>query len=250
MNQVFFISFFDPIEQFAFMGTNITSLKIFSWTGPNLYLLGSALLLMWAFESSLSSSKSVLRFALQRLIFFTREIVLATITMHNQRYYLFLLFLFLLLLLNNLVGLLPYSYTVTSSLVYAFSMSIMAVGGITLIGFERFGLHFFDRFVPAGVPYVIISLLVVIEIISYVMRFFSLAIRLFANMVSGHILIKILISAAWYLLSTLSGLTVFAFIISALCLIIFVLELFIAFLQAYVFTFLTAVYLSEVIALK
>ena len=116
--------------------------------------------------------------------------------MHNQRYYLFLLFLFLLLLLNNLVGLLPYSYTVTSSLVYAFSMSIMAVGGITLIGFERFGLHFFDRFVPAGVPYVIISLLVVIEIISYVMRFFSLAIRLFANMVSGHILIKILISAA------------------------------------------------------
>jgi len=126
-------------------------------------------------------------------------------------------------------------------------MSILAVGGITVIGIERYGMHFLDRFLPAGVPYLIVPLLMVIEIISYFMRFFSLAIRLFANMVSGHILIKILISASWSLLSLVSGVSFFAIAISGLCLVIFVLELFIAFLQAYVFTFLSAVYLSEVV---
>jgi len=139
---------------------------------------------------------SLIRFFLLKAFFFIRDIIIATIALVNQRYYVFLLFLFLTLLLSNLAGLLPYSYTITSSLVYAFTMSILAVGGITVIGVERYGMHFLDRFLPVGVPYLIVPLLMVIEIISYFMRFFSLAIRLFANMVSGHILIKILISAS------------------------------------------------------
>ncbi len=188
---------YDPIEQFALTNNDtFVTLPMFQVTGANSYFWGLSFLLIIFLEIGLSSRFLVARFFLLKIFLFVREIVASTITLINQRFYIFLICLFLTLLVSNLTGLLPYSYTVTSSLVSAFTLSFLAVGGIVVIGGERYGVHFLDRFLPAGVPYLIVPLLMVIEIISYLMRFFSLAIRLFANMVSGHILIKILISAS------------------------------------------------------
>ena len=103
-------------------------------------------------------------------------------------------YLFLFILFSNFVGVIPFSYTTTSLLILPFFLSITFFGGIVFITIRKFKFKFFSGFLPSGVPFLIAPFLIVIEFISYFMRFFSLAIRLFANMLSGHILIKILIS--------------------------------------------------------
>lgn len=105
-------------------------------------------------------------------------------------------YLFLFILLSNFVGMLPFSYAVTSLLVLPFFLSITFFGGVFLITVRKYKLVFFAGFLPSGVPAPIAPFLIVIELVSYIMRGFSLAIRLFANILSGHILIKILISVS------------------------------------------------------
>jgi len=102
-------------------------------------------------------------------------------------------FLFTFLLVSNLVGMIPYSYTVTSSLILTFFISTSFFVGINLIGFYHNRSLIFKTFLPGGSPILIAPLLILIEAISYISRIFSLSIRLFANMMSGHALLKILI---------------------------------------------------------
>ena len=115
------------------------------------------------------------------------------------------------------------------------------------MGFQRHGLSFFDLFLPNGAPFALAPFLVVVEIISFIARLFSLAIRLFANIMSGHTLLKILAGFGWILLIKLASLLGFVPVI-----VVFVitgLEIVIAFLQAYVFTVLSAIYLNEALQL-
>lgn len=144
----------------------------------------------------------------------------------------------------------PYSFTVTSHIVVTFTLSLSIFIGVTLIGLKIHGLHFFSFFVPQGAPKLLLPLLVVIEAISYTARAFSLAIRLFANMMSGHTLLKIIASFGWTLI-TMGGiaLPLLSVIPIALILAITGLEIGIAFLQAYVFTILTCIYLNDTIHL-
>jgi F-type H+-transporting ATPase subunit a len=159
----------------------------------------------------------------------------------GKKYFPFVLTLFVFILLCNTLGLVPYAFTPTSHIIVTFSMAIVVFLGVTVIGFVRHGAHFLSFFVPKGVPGWLLGLLVPIEIISYFVRPFSLSIRLFANMLAGHTMLKVF-GGFVVMLGILAGWAPLAFIVALTGL-----ELIIAFLQAYVFTILTCLYLNDAI---
>jgi ATP synthase subunit 6 len=163
----------------------------------------------------------------------------------GQQFFVFIFVLFLFILVSNIIGMVPFSFTITSHIFQTFSLGLSVTIAITIIGFFYHGLHFFSLFLPQGAPKILAPLLVFIEVVSYVSRAFSLSIRLFANMMSGHTLLNIMtgfilkmFSKSFFLM--LVSLIPF-FIISAIIL----LELGIAVLQAYVFVILFCIYLND-----
>ncbi len=160
----------------------------------------------------------------------------------GRQYFPFLFTLFMFVLLGNLLGLIPYGFTYTSHIIVTFAMAALVFLGVTIIGIVRHGWHFLGFFVPHGVPWVLLLILVPIEVLSYFIRPFTLSIRLFANMMAGHTMLAIFggFVAAMGLLGILP--------LSVDVLLIF-LELLVAVLQAYVFTILSCLYLRDAIHL-
>ncbi len=161
----------------------------------------------------------------------------------GRKYFPFVFSLFMFILFANLIGLIPYGFAVTSHIVVTFAMAAFVFLGVTVIGIIRHGPRFLKLFVPSGVPMVMIPILFPIEVVSYLSRPFSLAIRLFANMMAGHTMMVVFASfvvplgfvAGWAPLGVDMALMAF--------------ELLVAFLQAYVFTILTCLYLNDAIHL-
>ncbi|MBN8938047.1 MAG: F0F1 ATP synthase subunit A [Rhizobiales bacterium] len=152
--------------------------------------------------------------------------------------------LFMFVLIANLVGLIPYTFTVTSHIIVTFLLAMLVFLTVVVYGFAAHGMHFFRLFVPSGVPGYVLPLVVVIEVISFLSRPISLSVRLFANMLAGHIALKIF---AGFVASMLgAGIwAIFAPLPLALAVGLTALELLVAFLQAYVFTILTCIYLND-----
>lgn len=156
-----------------------------------------------------------------------------------RTYFPFVLTLFVFILFANVLGLIPYSFTVTSHIVITLALALVVFIGATIIGFIRNGFGYLKLFVPSGVPVLLLPLVVVIEIVSYFIRPMSLSIRLFANMMAGHMMLKVMagfvvmlgVTAGWLPLAAMVGLMG--------------LELLVAALQAYVFALLTCMYLSD-----
>jgi F-type H+-transporting ATPase subunit a len=167
----------------------------------------------------------------------------------NEIYVPFIYSLFFFVVLANLVGNVPYSFAFTSSAIVAMGLSVMIFLGVTILGFMRHGIHFFSFFVPAGTPLALVPLLALIELISYFARAFSLGVRLFANIVAGHTLLKILSGFLYPALT--SG--ILLFFVTLLPMAIFIalvgLEIAVSLIQAYVFTILTCSYLKDAIEL-
>jgi F-type H+-transporting ATPase subunit a len=155
---------------------------------------------------------------------------------------------FLFILVANLVGMIPWSFTITSSASVTFFFSITTFIGISLAGYSTHSDRLFQNLLPAGVPLVIAPVLILVEAASYMARLFSLAVRLFANMLSGHGLLKILGSFVCLIIQH-NGVLYPLLLPVALVFILTVLELAVAFLQAYVFIVLVAVYLNDVICI-
>lgn len=160
----------------------------------------------------------------------------------GRKYFPFVFSLFMFIFFANLLGLLPYAFTFTSHIIVTFVMAMTVFIGVTIIGFACHGMKFFSYFVPSGVPGVVLILMVPIEIISYLSRPISLSVRLFANMTAGHILMKVFAS----FILPLGILGIAPFVVDV-ALVGF--ELLVAFLQAYVFTVLTCLYLNDAIHL-
>jgi len=163
----------------------------------------------------------------------------------GQIYFPFIYTLFLFILVNNLVGLVPYSFATTSHFILTFSISFTVVLGATFLGFQRHGLKFFSLFVPSGCPLALLPLLVLIELVSYLSRNVSLGLRLAANILSGHMLLSILSGFTYNIMTNgfiffFLGLIPLAFIIAFSGL-----ELAIAFIQAQVFVILTCSYIKD-----
>ncbi|HYM02285.1 MAG TPA: F0F1 ATP synthase subunit A [Stellaceae bacterium] len=160
----------------------------------------------------------------------------------GERYFPFVFSLFMFILMGNLLGMIPYSFTFTSHIIVTFAMAAVVFIGVTIIGIARHGFHFPQLFVPDGVPWWLLPLLVVIELISYFIRPFTLSIRLFANMVAGHAMLAIF---AGFVVS----LGLFGFLPLAVTTALIFLEFLVAALQAYVFAVLTCLYLRDALHL-
>ena len=142
-----------------------------------------------------------------------------------------------------MIGMLPYSFTVTSHIIVTFALAAIIFMGVTVVGFVKHGIKYLELFVPRGVPILLLPLIIIIEVISYLSRPISLSVRLFANMLAGHTLIKVfamfVISMPFY-----TGVLPLAFIVALTGL-----EILIAFLQAYVFPILTCLYINDALHL-
>ena len=167
----------------------------------------------------------------------------------GQVYFPFMYVLFLFILVNNLIGMVPYSFASTSHFVLTFSLSFTIVLGATILGFSKHGLEFFSLFVPAGCPLGLLPLLVLIEFISYLARNVSLGLRLAANILSGHMLLNILSGFTYNIMT--SGFIFFFLGFFPLAFIIAFsgLELGIAFIQAQVFVVLSCSYIKDALDL-
>ena len=167
----------------------------------------------------------------------------------GQIYFPFIYALFIYILINNLIGMVPYSFASTSHFILTFSISFTVVLGATILGFKKHGLEFFSLFVPAGCPLGLLPLLVLIEFISYLARNVSLGLRLSANILSGHMLLNILAGFCYNIMTS-----AFIFFFLGLIPLIFIiafsaLELGIAFIQAQVFVVLSSSYIKDALDL-
>jgi F-type H+-transporting ATPase subunit a len=167
----------------------------------------------------------------------------------GQAYFPFMYTLFIFILINNLIGMIPYSFASTSHFILTFSLSFTVVLGATVLGFKEHGLKFFSLFVPAGCPLGLLPLLVIIETISYLARNVSLGLRLAANILSGHMLLNILSGFTYNIMN--SGIIFFFLALLPLAFIIAFsgLELAIAFIQAQVFVVLSCSYIKDALEL-
>jgi len=165
----------------------------------------------------------------------------------GRRYFPYIFTLFMFILFGNLLGLVPGSFTYTSHIIVTAALAVTVIIAVTGIGIAKHGMHFFSFFVPSGVPALMMPLMIPIEIISYLSRPVSLSIRLFANMMAGHTMIKVFAGFVVPLGAVTLGLGGLAPIAMNVALTGF--ELLVAFLQAYVFTVLTCLYLNDALNL-
>ena len=243
----------DPIHQF-----NIEPIVSFhpfgidaSFTNASLFMviiLGIACLIMILG----TGSKALVPGRLQSLAEMSYEFVANTVRVTagtaGMRFFPLVFSIFMFVLLSNLLGLVPYAFTVTSQIIVTFALAAFVIGIVLVYGVLKHGTHFLRLFVPTGVTPVLLLILVPIEIISFVSRPISLSVRLFANMLAGHITLKVFGSFVAILLG-LGGFSYIALAILPLAMTVLLtaFELLVAVLQAYVFAILTCVYLNDAI---
>ena len=167
----------------------------------------------------------------------------------SQAYFPFVFTLFMFILFGNLLGMIPYSYTFTSQIAVTFTLAAIIFVGVTLIALFKHGFKFFTYFFPSGVPIALAPLLIPIEIISYFIRPISLSVRLFANMLAGHTMMKVF-AGLIIMMGSAGGLLKIGAVLPLLAVIgLTGLEFLVAALQAYVFSILTCMYLHDAIHL-
>ena len=237
-----------PVEQFTiktlyelnFMGIDV------SFTNASLFMmlsiLGSVCFLYFG-----SRKQALIPGRFQSLVEMSYEFV-ANMVKENagkgsQAYFPFIFTLFMFILFCNMVGMFPYSFTVTSHIIVTFAFAAIVFIGVTVIGFVKHGIKYLELFVPKGVPAVLLPLIVIIEIISYLSRPVSLSVRLFANMMAGHTMLKVF-GGFVISLGLLGGWLPLGFSVALTGL-----EILVAFLQAYVFAILTCIYLNDALNL-
>ena len=188
-----------PVEQFEikrFIEFSAGGYDI-SFTNSSLFML-LAMVVGGTFLTLAMSKREIvpgrLQGAAEMMYEFVADMVRSNVGNDGRAYFPFVFTLFVFLLFGNMLGLIPYSYTFTSQIIVTFAMAATIFIGVTVIGLVRHGLHFFSLFVPSGTPLILAPLLIPIEVISYFVRPVSLSVRLFANMMSGHILLKVLLN--------------------------------------------------------
>jgi len=239
----------EPMHQFEI--NRIVELKLFgtdiSFTNASLWML-IALAVISFITVYGSAQRSMVPGRLQSLAEMSYEFVANTLTgvtgKEGMQFFPFVFSLFMFVIAANMLGMIPGSFTVTSQIIVTAAFALLVIGTVVVVGVAKHGSHFFGLFVPSGVPIPILLLMVPIEIISFLSRPVSLSLRLFGNMLAGHIVLKafggltvmLLGAGAWAVISPLPLLMAVA---------VTALEFLVAFLQAYVFTILTCVYLND-----
>ena len=244
----------DPIHQFKiidlFPVAKIGNTEIVFTNSAAFMLL--AVIALTAFLILGTSKRSLVPSRLQSAAELSYEFVATTVRSsaghEGMRFFPFVFTLFMFILTVNFIGLIPYTFTVTSHIIITAAMAITVFLIVIIYGLYRNGFHFFNIFVPKGVPIYILPLIVAIEILSFISRPISHSVRLFANMLAGHITLQVF---AGFIILLGTGLGVIGWIAGILpfllVVILFALEALVAFLQAYVFAILTCIYMNDAI---
>ena len=173
---------------------------------------------------------------------FIAQLLQDTVGKEGRKYFPFVFTIFMFVLIGNMVGMVPYSFTFTSHIIVTFALASVVFIGVTVLGFVKHGFHYFSLLAPRGLPWYMLPILIPIELISYLSRPISLSVRLFANMLAGHTLLKVF--AGFVVSLGIAGFLPLAFIVALTGL-----EILIAFLQAYVFAILTCLYINDALHL-
>lgn len=167
----------------------------------------------------------------------------------GRQYFPLIFTIFIIVLMGNVLGLLPYSFTYTSHIIVTFMLAALIFVVVTILGIVNHGTKFFSLFAPAGVPLALQFLIVPIELLSFLIRPVTLSVRLFANMVAGHLMLKVFAGFSTMVLGLGLGGVVVGLVPMFFNVAIFALELLVALLQAYIFAILSAIYLKDTVDL-
>jgi F-type H+-transporting ATPase subunit a len=239
----------DPIHQFDLH--RLVPLELFGWdvsfTNSALFMLLATLLTTWFFLAAMRR-RALVPGRLQSVAEVTHEFVAGmlreSVGRDGMKFFPFVFTLFVFIFTCNMLGMIPGGFTVTSHLVVTAALAALVFLTVLVVGFARNGLRFLRLFVPSGVPVLLLPLVTLIEVISFLSRPISHSVRLFANMLAGHITLKVFSGFIVMLLGagTFSVLMPLPLIMAVA---ITALEVLVAFLQAYVFTMLTCMYLND-----
>ena len=240
----------DPISQFQI--SKIVPIEVggldFSFTNSSLYMVATVAVAS-AFLFLTTSNRGMVPTRLQSISEMGYEFVALMLRdgagAGGMRFFPMVFSLFMFVLVANLLGMFPYFFTVTSHIIVTFVLAMLVIGTVVIYGFMKHGLGFLHLFVPSGVPGVLLPLVVVIEVISFLSRPISLSVRLFANMLAGHITLKVFAGFVTSL-GALGALGIGGAILPLIMTVALTgLEFLVAFLQAYVFAVLTCMYLND-----
>jgi F-type H+-transporting ATPase subunit a len=242
----------DPIHQFQIQ--KIFPIEVggmdFSFTNSSLFMVLTVAATS-AFLIFSTSGRGLVPTRIQSVSEMMYEFVAGTLRSaagtDGMRFFPLVFSLFMFVLVANLFGMFPYFFTVTSHIIVTFALAMLVIMTVIIYGFMRNGMKFLKLFVPSGVPGALIPLVTLIEVISFLSRPISLSVRLFANMLAGHITLKVF-SGFVVSLSAMGAVGVFGSILPlGMTVALTALEFLVAFLQAYVFTVLTCMYLNDAI---
>ncbi len=245
----------DPMHQFqiaTLIPFEIGGVDL-SFTNSSLWMLIGAILSIVGLTIA-SERKAMIPGRLQvgaeSLYNFIENLISENVGGGAKQYFPLVFTLFVMVLVGNFLGMIPYSFTYTSHLAVTAGLALMVFFTVLIIGIARHGFHFFSLFVPPGVPMWLLWLVVLIEIVSFISRPITLSVRLFANMVAGHVLMKVIAGFA-IMFATMGGVAWLGTILPVAFNIVMIgFEFFIAFIQAYVFAVLTCIYLKDTMEIE
>jgi len=243
----------DPIEQFTiqkiFTIGHIGNQEI-AFTNSSAYMFGSVALISLLMIGGVAGKQLVpgrIQSMAELSYEFVANMVRSNAGREGMKFFPFVFSIFMLLAVSNLIGIIPYTFTIASHIIVTAALALLVFLTVLIYGFYKNGLKFFKLFVPSGIPIVILPLVVAIEVISFLSRPVSHSVRLFANMLAGHITLKVFASfvtmlGAFGLVGWFGAILPLALVIALTAL-----ELLVAFLQAYVFAILTCIYINDAI---
>ncbi len=247
----------NPVEQFVIK--EVFKNSDFTFNGIDLTYTNSALwmtfgiILSTVFLSIAMKKKEMVPGRMQMcgelLYEFVAKMVRDNIGSKGRKFFPFIFTLFIFVLVGNLLGLLPYSFTYTSHLAVTGALALTVFFAVIIFGFINHGIKFLSMFVPSGVPWWILPVIIPIELISFFVRPMTLSVRLFANMMAGHIMLKIIAGFAVAATGMASWGFLVGFAPAFISVLMLLFELLVALIQAYVFAILSCVYLKDAVDL-
>jgi ATP synthase subunit 6 len=243
-----------PLEQFEIFPLISLRLGSFdlSFTNSSLFMLLSAGLILVLVQLIVVNGNGTLiptpfQKVLEDLYLLIVSMVYEIVGKKGGEFFAFIFSIFTFILICNLIGLIPYSYTVTSQLIVTFSISLVIWVGKLILGLRLHGLKLFAMFLPAGAPFAMVPFFVFIELIGFVIPLISLSVRLMANLAAGHLLLAVLFGFCWTMMLSGGLLWIAHFIPLTVLFLLFGLETAVAIIQAFVFSLLTCLYCSDVL---
>ncbi len=251
-----------PLEQFQIILLFSIKLFCFDFSITNLALVNFLVLAIFAAmifffssnvnylnETSFFFIPNTWQVFIEALYETSAQLLFDNINAEGEKYFPFISVIFTFVLFSNLIGLVPYSFTTTSHLIVTFTLSLSIFIGLNIICIQKHKFHMLSLFLPANTSFGLALLLVPIELLSYIFKPISLGVRLFANLMAGHTLLKVIVGFSWSMLLLEDFLAVFHILPLLILVVLMGLELGVALIQAYVFTILTCIYLNDVVNL-